>query len=36
MIRVYQNETCIHRQFASAVQPKNANEICYANASLLY
>ena len=27
---------CIHRQYASAVQPKNANEICHANASLLY
>ena len=27
---------CIHRQYASAVQPKNANEICYANTSLLY
>ena len=26
---------CIHRQYASAVQPKNANEICYANTSLL-
>ena len=26
----------IHRQYPSAVLPKNANEICYANASLLY
>ena len=27
---------CIHRQYASTVQPKNANEICHANASFLY
>ena len=26
----------IHPQYADAVQPKKANEICHANASLLY